>query len=538
MLSLLVNSLVFLLCAASFLQPFHSIPWPSALNDGLALTLGLLVSGVTLLQYASAKIKVTKLELAMLVAIVMHATIISDRDFQKSLLPVAAVIGVVLCCLKSPSPSIGILHSVFAGVFVSGVVSSVFGIGLWLGVFQEFENYQVWMSHTNPGAALIGNLSQPNQTGTLILWAIIVLLYFYKLFCKSECLPKMRWVFGVGAVFFVLLLAIGVALTQSRTALLNMVLIAFVVVACRVRFDLRTHALFVLAFLTVVIVTVGLPYFKSVFLGIEDASIMGGKTFADRPRLIAYGVFLNAVLNEWALGYGVGGVVAANLENMLPGNAVNMYFGHSHNIFVDMLIWFGVPLGLFLGAFVIQRLWRMAMQVETDAEMAILGMFLVIFVHAQLEYPLHYAYFLIPCAIYYRYSSASESKSSGFAVSVRLMFIFWVVSLFVFYLVAAEYLKAEQDIRQAKLQATIMGAPVSAPSSYENRITELRYLNVAMRADVRKPLMPHERAAYDYIVGVYPTKLFLNNYIGLLLQDGDLAGAQLWTARRDSLYTK
>ncbi|CAM8621448.1 Virulence factor membrane-bound polymerase, C-terminal [Comamonadaceae bacterium] len=537
MLRLLTHVLVMLLAMASFMQPFHSIPWPSALNEGAALVLGLFVSSVTLLRNISAKIEVTKFELVLLLLLIVHGTILSTSEFQRSMLPVMLIAGIVFCCLKMPAPNNGIIHSLFASIFVAGVASCLLGIGLWLGIFQEYENYQVWMSHANPGSPLSGNLSQPNQVGTLILWAIVVSLYYFELINKSESTKDVKWALGGGVVFAILLMAIGIALTQSRTALLNMGLLTLIVLIFRAHFNFRTRALISIALLVVVVISAGLPYLKSAILGIDNTAVMGGKTFADRPRLIAYSVFLNAIWSEWALGYGIGGVVFANIANMLPGNPLNMYFGHAHNIFIDIFVWFGMPLGLFVSAFIIGRLWRLVMQVKTTEEMAILGMFSVVLVHALLEYPLHYAYFLVPCAICYRFCKV-PSSSSGYLISTRWIFTCWILSLIVFYVVAKNYLEVEQDIRQAKLQMAIMGAPVSAPPDYENKIVELKHLNVAMRADVKKPLSPHERAAYDYIVGVYPTKSFLNNYIDLLVQDGDLAGAQLWTFRRDSLYTK
>lgn len=537
MLRLLTHVLVMLLAMASFMQPFHSIPWPSALNEGAALVLGLFVSSVTLLRNISAKIEVTKFELVLLLVLIVHGTILSASEFQRSMLPVMLVAGIVFCCLKMPAPDNGVIHSLFVSIFVAGVASCLFGIGLWLGIFQDYESYQVWMSHADPGNPLIGNLSQPNQIGTLILWSIVVSLYYFEQTNKSESAKKVKWVLGGGVVFAVLLMAIGVALTQSRTALLNMVLITLIVLTFRAHFDFRTRVLIALALVVVVVVSASLPYLKSAILGIENTAIMGGKAFADRPRLIAYSIFLDAISNEWALGYGVGGVVFANIENILPENPLNMYFGHSHNIFIDIFVWFGIPVGLLVSTFIIGRMWRLVMQVKTKEEMAILGMFSVVLVHALLEYPLHYAYFLVPCAIFYRFCKV-PSSSSGYLISTSWIFFCWVLSLTVFYVVAKNYLDVEQDIRQAKLQMAIMGAPVPAPPDYENKIVELKHLNVAMRADVKKPLSPHERAAYDYIVGVYPTKSFLNNYINLLVQDGDLAGAQLWTFRRDSLYTK
>lgn len=537
MLRLLTHVLVMLLAMASFMQPFHSIPWPSALNEGAALVLGLFVSSVTLLRNISAKIEVTKFELVLLLVLIVHGTILSASEFQRSMLPVMLIAGIVFCCLKMPAPDNGIIHSLFASIFVAGVVSCLFGIGLWLGIFQEYENYQVWMSHADPGNQLIGNLSQPNQMGTLILWALVVSLYYFELINRSEGARKIRWALGSGVAFVVLIMAIGVALTQSRTAILNMAFIVLIVLTFRAHFYFRTRVLISLALVVVVVISAGLPYFKSVLLGIENAAVMGGKTFADRPRLIAYSIFLHAIWSEWTLGYGIGGVVFANMVNILPGNPLNMYFGHSHNIFIDIFVWFGIPVGLLVSAFIIRRSWRLVMQVKTKEEMAILGIFSVVLVHALLEYPLHYAYFLVPCAIFYRFCKV-PSASSGYLISTRWIFSCWILSLIVFYVVAKNYLEVEQDIRQAKLQMAIMGAPVPAPLDYENKIVELKHLNVAMRADVKKPLSPHERAAYDYIVGVYPTKSFLNNYIDLLVQDGDLAGAQLWTSRRDSLYTK
>ncbi|PIW09923.1 MAG: polymerase, partial [Comamonadaceae bacterium CG17_big_fil_post_rev_8_21_14_2_50_60_13] len=64
-------------------------------------------------------------------------------------------------------------------------------------------------------------------------------------------------------------------------------------------------------------------------------------------------------------------------------------FSHSHNLFLDLVLWCGIPFGLFVSLYLIRWFW-LRLRAVRCAEDAVLMLFLlVVGNHAMLELPLH-----------------------------------------------------------------------------------------------------------------------------------------------------
>ncbi|HEY2977662.1 MAG TPA: Wzy polymerase domain-containing protein, partial [Burkholderiaceae bacterium] len=100
-------------------------------------------------------------------------------------------------------------------------------------------------------------------------------------------------------------------------------------------------------------------------------------------------------------------------------NRPTAFFDHTHNLPLQLLVEFGIPLGslifaLLLGA--LYQAWRRAWACEGNqgvAKRAAFMMVLMIGLHSLLEYPLWYAYFLLPTAFAWGFALAKPSGANG-----------------------------------------------------------------------------------------------------------------------------
>ena len=118
---------------------------------------------------------------------------------------------------------------------------------------------------------------------------------------------------------------------------------------------------------------------------------------SNSQRLWFWRVGVDAALDHPILGVGAGrfagaGLDAAMRSQVIPGRAAD---AQAHNIFVQLAAECGIPLALAAAAALalwLVRAWR-ATSRSTDA-MAIIALTLPILIHANLEHPLGYLYFL------------------------------------------------------------------------------------------------------------------------------------------------
>ncbi|MGJ7544998.1 Wzy polymerase domain-containing protein [Variovorax sp. LT1R16] len=277
-------------------------------------------------------------------------------------------------------------------IFLAAVIGGLFSVWLqlcqWTGLDKGQELTQIWIIGLGDTTRPYGNLGQPNQLATLLLWALVGCLWA-------------RWNRAIGnlglavlAAFFVL----GLALTQSRSGLLGFCLGCLLLwVWPPLRGLVSWKSL--LAFLAFYFLVSAAFRPISRFLLLDE-----GRAFADaassRIRLRSWEMFGDAILREPWRGYGWSGVKDAHVQ-MAPRypDLSDAVFAQSHNLFIDFFLWGGVGLGVVLSGVVLFWGW-LAFQRATTPKAAILVLALMaIGIHALLEYPLHYAYFLLPAGV-------------------------------------------------------------------------------------------------------------------------------------------
>lgn len=243
-----------------------------------------------------------------------------------------------------------------------------------------------------PGRA-VGNLRQPNHLCTLLLWAAIATL----------ALHEWRLLRVRATALCLALLAFALVLTASRTAVIGVVLMALWGLLDR---RLSRAGRIVLVSLPVLYAAcwAGMAWWAS-----WSHEAFGGQTRLAEADLSAsrFRIWSDTLVliraHPWA-GVGFGEFNRAWSLTPLP-NRPPAFFDHSHNLFLQWAVELGLPIAALISLLLLVSLWRVAQAARApgpaEASLALratLAMLLMIALHSQLEYPLWYAYFLLPTA--------------------------------------------------------------------------------------------------------------------------------------------
>lgn len=177
-------------------------------------------------------------------------------------------------------------------------------------------------------------------------------------------------------------------------------------------------------------------------------------TGGTRPQ--HWAAMLAAIGEEPWLGYGWQQVSAAHVRLADSRPFVGESIDHSHNLFLDLLIWNGLFVGLLLCGIVV---WWFASRLAGCRDATtfwLLAALLGLAAHSMVEYPLSFAYFLIPMGYWIGAVDAIQGRARWFVRSEWLRaggLIFAVVLGWL----AFDYMKAEQGYRLLRLESARIG---------------------------------------------------------------------------------
>lgn len=247
-------------------------------------------------------------------------------------------------------------------------------------------------TNSSPGRA-VGNMRQPNHLATALLCALVMTAWLW----QSGCLQA-RW-----ATASMVGLVLAVALSASRTGALSLgVLLLWALLDRRLPRGARwmlalTPAIYLLAW-------AGLAQYAEW----QHAHFYAAERLQSDSDISSsrFAIWRNALTliaqNPWG-GVGWGNFNFAWTFTPFPDRPV-AFFDHTHNLLLQLAVEIGLPatalvLGLFAWALWRTRgAWRVAGEQPGHPARAAFVMLAVFGVHSLLEYPLWYAYFLLPAA--------------------------------------------------------------------------------------------------------------------------------------------
>ncbi|MDO9315972.1 MAG: Wzy polymerase domain-containing protein [Burkholderiaceae bacterium] len=313
----------------------------------------------------------------------------------------------LVACVGAAAMSAGQGAAAFRALCLALVVAGLLSVAV--GAVQVFAPHWAdgqWIAITVLEGRAAGNLRQPNHLSSLLLWSFIAALWLAESMDGARLAARPGRYTGLLVV--VLVLIFGLVLSASRTGMLGVLALA-VWGALDRNLSRRTRLLLCLSPLIYAVCWVGLTVWA-------DAS---GHVFGGAARLRSEADISSSRFGIWAdtlgliaqrpwFGVGWGEFNLAWSLTPFPGRP-GAFFDHTHNLLLQFVVELGVPLALVVTALLTRSLWLAwkaggvteAERGRAPAALVRFAWMMVLLVawHSLLEYPLWYAYFLLPAAL-------------------------------------------------------------------------------------------------------------------------------------------
>jgi len=433
-----------LLLQLAWLLPNHYPPWTSFHQDAWSASVLLVGAGVILwLRPASTPVYGIVL-LAGLVALVPGLQFAAGliRSAGNAWVSTAYLLGFTLAILvgaRWERVRAGHLADyLFMAIFVAAIISVALQFNQWLGM-DRFDMWAMGGWYGRPYA----NFGQPNQLATFLLWGVLALGWAY-----VRGLVR-GWIAFAAALY----LLFGVALTASRAAWVGLVLIVALSWYWRgLWLDRRAPWVVTVLGLYFVVCVMSTTWLSVELVGATTAytSEVARKSGEARPAIWA--MFIDAATRQPWFGHGINQVGQAQLEVALDHRPMHIYFAHAHNLFLDLIVWLGIPWGLAISAWLVWWGWR-RFRAVANAENALLVLFLLVVAnHAMLELPLHYAYFLLPVGMVIGMVEARLGARTIFSLGRPALAGLWLAATLMLSLIVHDYLRVEAAFRVLRFE--------------------------------------------------------------------------------------
>lgn len=434
------------LLAVAWLIPSHFVPWKAFQSDWLAaVALAVCVAGAIAMAGRSQHVPRLALAVAAIAAVPvlqwMGSLIYFAGDAWLAalyLLGFAIAIHAGFTVQRCDGRAIEPLAWAFVLV---AAVSSFIAMCQWLRV-SEYEAFMLGLGATDRPYA---NFAQPNQLATFLMLGLVCALMLH------QWRRLTGFILGVLAV----LLCVGVALSQSRAAWLEMAGLLIWLLLMRDRAGLRIGRGAVLALGAMFLVFVlALPWVGELLYlssrGTEQQMQPG-------TRPIHWATVLGAIREQPWLGYGWNQLSVAIAHAARDFPASHEMVEHSHNLLLDLLAWNGVPLGLAIIGGGAWWLWRRASACRDATQALILAAIAMPLLHSMVEFPLEYAYLLLPVGFMVGVLEASQERRSVRVPRAAVAAVAALAAAVVAW-IGVEYIKVEENTRLLRFESARIGA--------------------------------------------------------------------------------
>lgn len=405
------SALLLLACLLPTLLAYHRSPASTLYNQLLSLGLwGALLCASPHPGLLGARAPRAALLAAAGVALAALLGMAGSHSLQDGVALVFLLAAALLLTLPARGAEPELDRGLALGLLLTGLA------GLLIGLVQVFLPQWAdgqWIARSGFVGRAVGNVRQPNHLATLLLMASVAWVWLG--------VRQQRGAREGALVLF--LLVFGVVLTASRTGLwFGIPLLLLWGLADR-ELPGRWRALLLATPLMAAAAWGLLHLWASSGAGVFGAEARLDQEGAGSPSRIAI------LKNAWVLlqthpwtGVGWGEFNRAWTLTPFPDRPI-AFFDHTHNLPLQLLVELGWPLGLaVLGLLLLAFLqalrlaWR-ARGPQALRRRAALMLVLVVGLHSMLEYPLWYAYFLLPTALALGIALAPEAGARNAAAA-------------------------------------------------------------------------------------------------------------------------
>ena len=473
-----LNGVALACVVVSWLNPNHYHPWVVFENEAVAFAGILLAAMALMLRGRVASVASGYLALVLFTMFAVLAQYGMDMVSWQSLglgylyLGAFALSIVVGYGLHHDVTTVttSVEKSILFSVLLATMISSCIVLSQWLHI----ESYYPLAMSEHGSFRPFGNLGQPNNQGTLLVTGVLCA----ELMLRSNTISP-----SVAGVSLLILLP-AIAATGSRTAILS----ATVAVAFLLFFTRPRKYGFTLGwFLSLVALYFIMPHLVSTS---DTNGLRLSERLSDSPRLHIYNQLIWAIFDKPWTGYGwMQTAYAQSLAAAHIFGGVETDF--AHNIVIDFLVWFGVPLGIFLlltFVFTVLGNWRRS---EIKYKIAYV-LFVPFGVHSLLEFPFAYAFFLLPVGVLLGYLGGHAAARGGCdSIPSRPGWVIFTALLVCTTLLATtvcdDYLELAEDFRVLRFENKKIG---SLPDGFQQSspvvLTDMRLMMDLLRYKPRR----------------------------------------------------
>jgi hypothetical protein len=339
--------------------------------------------------------------------------------------------------------------------------------------------------------------------------------------CGLLWLREKRRIAGAAFWLAASFLLLGMVMSQSRTGWLQIGLLVAWGLAMRSRAALHITRKQLLA--------LGALFAAGVLLWplINEALLLSaGRSLDDQMhaglRLPYWRAMLDAITRQPWWGYGWQQVGSAQQAVALAHPPLGEYFEHSHDFILDLLLWNGVPIGALIA--LLLAWWAFAhVRACRDARAVwLLAAAGGVVTHGLLEYPLEYAYFLIPVGLAMGAVEVfAPTGQTALRVPRSVALVFTLLLGAVSVGVVSDYVKVEQNYRTQRFELAHIGTDrVHTPVPKLHLLTQLdAFLQIA-HVEPERDMRPEQLAAMHKRALRFGTQLALRRYAVALALNG------------------
>ncbi len=428
------------LIAFGWLSPFHTYPWVTFSSELASFGAAFAVMTLFLIK----EIKIPRPQILMLIIVLLPllqfcSGLIVDLSVAFLSFAYLFTFWLMMLCGYNLSLQAENREKLMIGfslvVLIAGLLSSFMAVVQWLNL--ESYIYGIMGLRGNRPYA---NFGQPNNLSTFLVMALMGGLYLY------EKRKASLWLLIPSS----LILLFTITLTQSRTAWIVCIFFFFYWIYKQHKNNPRFNFPKLLLWTLLYFVIAGylLPYLTQFMSSNLDTGVAHTASIVQRAgsgheRLGMWMQILHAIAERPWFGYGWNQTSIAVVES-IEFNTVQVWFNSAHNIILDLLIWNGVPLGvLIIGYLSLWLLWLNKTAKDSTSIIAIM-MVCAILIHAMLEFPQRYAYFLLPMGFLLGLIQAQTPQLKGITIQKNVVRCVWLISVIVLLLIWRDY-KLFQD---------------------------------------------------------------------------------------------
>lgn len=438
--------IVFVFGSISFLLPNHYFPWLTAYQD-FSMFLTLLFVLVILLStdviFDKKIIIFSCISLIPIFQFIFHKIFFLGDALIAFIYLFAFAISYLVGLNLARQNQISILLKYFSTILI---FCSIVTLYLILKQWLLLTNGGVWIADLAPGARPYANFAQPNNCATFLCMGLMATLYFY----------EKKYIHPYCGVFLASFIILGIVLTQSRTAwVFTLVFLIWWFWKTRY-FQTRLYKFSVFYFVALFVGFIILVPYISDYLGVTNTADAVTRATSGYLRIPMWHQMLLAIKEQPFGGYGWNQVSVAQQVVFLD-YPTSEQIDDSHNILLDLLIWNGIPLGFAIIGFFTWWLYRLSLLATTIETFIALAMVGAVLVHAMLEYPLDYAFFLLPVGFLLGLVQSYDKTIKIIEIPRKFTGAVLVSASFLFIWIFVEYRIIEKDVELVRFESLNIG---------------------------------------------------------------------------------